>query len=103
MIDERIGKETQAMLDTPHKSPRLRQERPQHELREPLLAQIHQCIGNDRMDQFDGQAVPDRRVSAMRAVARLQAGAVPLERVRRRRRDERRKGRADRDQARRCI
>ena len=99
--DERIGKENTGYLLRHHR--RLRQERPQHELREPLLAQVHQCIGDDRVDQFYRQAVPDRRVPAMRAVAGLQARAIPLQRVRRGGRDERRKGRADRDQARRCI
>ena len=99
--DERIGKVNTGYLLRHHK--RLGQERPQHELREPLLAQVHQCIGNDRVDQFDGQAVPDRRGPAMRAVARLQARAIPLERVRRGGRYQSSKGRADRDQARGSI
>ena len=99
--DERIGKENTGYLLRHYRL--LRQERPQHELRELLLRQVHERVRDDRMDQFNGQPVPDRRVSAMRAVARLQPRSIPLQRVRRRRRDERRKGRTDRDQARGCI
>ena len=50
----------------------LGQERPQHELRELLLRQVHQCIGNNSVHEFDGQPVPDRRISRMSPVARLQ-------------------------------
>ena len=65
----------------------LRQERPQNKLRELLLRQVHQCIGNNSVHEFDGQAVPDRRISRMSPVPGLQPRSIPLQRVRRGGRD----------------
>ena len=99
--DERIGKENTGYLLRHYRL--LRQERPQHELRELLLRQVHERVRDDRMDQFNGQPVPDRRISRMSPVPGLQPRSIPLQRVRRGGGYQGSKGRADRHQARRCI
>ena len=84
------------LVKTPQTRLLLRQERPQNKLRELLLRQVHQCIGNNSVHEFDGQPVPDRRISRMSTMTGLQAGAIPLQRVRRGRGYQGSKGRTDR-------
>ena len=93
--DERIGKENTGYVRH-HKRRLLSQERPQNKLRELLLRQVHERVRDDRVHEFDGKAVPDRRISRMSTMPGLQPRAIPLQRVRRRRRYQGSKGRTDR-------